>query len=79
MSRNRVPKSHFKQAMIQPNLLNYRTFQRNQRRITVKSTIDKSELSIPKLAQLHEIDELLKFSQQVFTGHQHYIAQRIQE
>jgi hypothetical protein len=57
--------------------LNYRIFQRNQRRITVKSTIDKSELSIPKLAPLHEIDELLKFSQQVFTGHQHYVAQRI--
>lgn len=79
MSRSRVTKLYFKHAMIQPNLLNYRTFQRNQRRIALKPTIDKSELSIQKLAPLHEIDELLKFSQRVFTVHQHYVAQRIQE
>jgi len=31
------------------------------------------------LVQLHELDELLAFSQEVFTGQQCYLAQRIQE
>ncbi len=79
MSRSRIAKTYLKPAMMQKILLNYRLLQRTQRRITVRSTIDKSKSFIEKLAPLHEIDQLLEFSQQVFVGHQRYITQRIQD
>lgn len=79
MSRNRPAKSYFKQVAFQTTLLNYRIFQRNQRKITIKPALDKTAFAIQKLTQLHEIDELLAFSKQFFIGQNQYIAQRIQE
>jgi len=77
MSRNRISKSYLKPAVIQTTLLNYRTFQRNHRKIVIKQSIDKS--AAQRLAHLQELDELLTFSQEIFTGQQHHLALRIQE
>jgi len=79
MSRSRIAKSYLKQAVIQTTLLNYRTFHRNHRKLVIKQSVDKFSLKAQHLAQLHELDELLAFSQKVFTGQQQYLAQRIQE
>jgi len=79
MSRNRIAKSYLKQAVVQTTLLNYRTFHRNHRKLVIKQSVDKFSLKAQHLAPLHELDELLAFSQEIFTGQQQYLAQRIQE
>ena len=79
MSRSRIAKSFLKQSVVQTTLLNYHTFHRNHRKLVIKQLVDKFSLKAQHLAQLHELDELLGFSQKVFTGQQHYLAQRIQE
>ena len=79
MSRNRIAKSYLKQAVVQTTLLNYRTFHRNHRKLVIKQSVDKFSLKAQRLAPLHELDELLGFSQKVFTGQQQYLAQAFQE
>jgi len=47
--------------------------------VGLTSRLQKTPNFEMSLVQLHKLDELLAFSQKVFTGQQRYLAQRIQE